>query len=218
MGRPKGTLITRDGAVLAALDVIDESGLTGFNLAMVAKRLGVAAPSLYHHFRDRDEVLAEVARLLLARADPPDRPQSADWRTMMVDLAVAARRSILCHPKAAPLLMMFPPRHIAATSYERSLRVLTACGVPPALHLTLLSGMEAVLFGSALLASGARVQGIDLLPPLDPEKSPALVAAVEANRLDDEAMFVATAEGFLEGIYPKAVEEARRGRMNHLID
>lgn len=199
-------MITRDGAILAALDVIDESGLTGFNLAMLAKRLGVAAPSLYHHFRDRDEVLAEVARLLLARADPPGHPQSADWRTMMVDLAVAARRSILCHPKAAPLLMMFPPRHVAVNSYERSLRVLTRCGVPPQLHLSLVSGVEAILFGSALLASGAQVQGIELLPLLDPEKCPALVAAVTANPLDDEAMFIATVEGFLEGIYPRKTE------------
>ncbi len=209
MGRPKGTLITRDGAIQAALDVIDEGGLTGFNLAMVAKRLGVAAPSLYHHFRDREEVLAEVARLLLARADPPDRPQSADWRTLMVDLAIAARRSILCHPKAAPLLMMFPPRHVAVTSYERSLRVLTRCGVPPELHLALVSGVEAILFGSALLASGARVQGIGLLPVLDPEKYPALVAAVGANPLEEEAMFVATVEGFLEGVYPRMTEHQK---------
>ena len=61
MPRPTNPMISRRGAAQAALAVIDEHGLDGFSMALVAKRLSVKPPSLYHHFRDRRELLAEVA-------------------------------------------------------------------------------------------------------------------------------------------------------------
>ena len=63
--------------------VIDEHGLEGFNLALVAKRLGVRAPSLYHHFKDKNELLAEVARLVLLGV-PPLEPKDDTWQEMLI--------------------------------------------------------------------------------------------------------------------------------------
>jgi AcrR family transcriptional regulator len=202
MARPRNPLISREGAIRAALDVIDEEGLDGFNLGRVAKRLGVAAPSLYHHFRDKNEVLTEVARLILLEADEPSRLPADDWREALISLAISARRSILRHPKAAPLLLMHPPRHVALRAYERSLRVFEKKGVPKDLHIPIVSGMDNIVFGAALLTASARAQGIDAFPIFDPSSFPSLTAAIKANEMDEEEIFIRVARSFLEGICP----------------
>src|SRR5436190_1314527 len=65
MARPKTALIDREDAVRTALEMIDEDGLSSFSLEKLSKRLGVRGPSLYHHFDDRADLLAHVARLVL---------------------------------------------------------------------------------------------------------------------------------------------------------
>jgi TetR/AcrR family tetracycline transcriptional repressor len=204
MPRPKSPLISREGAIRAALDVIDQDGLDTFNLGAVARRLNVAAPSLYHHFRDKSEVLTEVARLILLEAEEPSRLPADDWREALVSLAVSARRSILRHPKAAPLLLMHPPRHVALKAYERSLRLFEKKGVPKDLHMAIVSGMDSIVFGAALLTASARAQGIDAFPIFDPSAFPSLTNAIKANPMDEEAVFIRVARSFLDGICPAA--------------
>lgn len=202
MPRPRSPLISRDGAVRAALEVIDESGLETFNLGSVARKLGVAAPSLYHHFRDKNDILTEVARLMLLEADEPARLPSDDWREALISLAINTRRSILRHPKAAPLLLMHPPRHVALQAYERSLRLFEKKGVPKHLHMPIVNGMDSIVFGASLLTASTRAQEIDAFPIYDPSSFPSLTAAIRANDLDEEEMFIKVARSFLEGLYP----------------
>ena len=202
MPRPKSPLISRESAVRAALEVIDQDGLDAFNLGRVARRLGVAAPSLYHHFRDKNEILTEVARLILLQADEPSCLPADDWREALISLAVSARRSILRHPKAAPLLLLHPPRHIALQAYERSLRLFEKKGVPKELHMAIVNGMDNIVFGAALLTASARAQGIDAFPIFAPSSFPSLTNAIKANTLDEEDIFVRIARSFLDGIYP----------------
>lgn len=208
MARPKNPLISREGAVRAALDEIDADGLEAFNLGRVAKRLGVAAPSLYHHFRDKNEILTEVARLILAEAEEPARLPADDWREALIALAVSARNSILRHPKAAPLLLMHPPRHVALRAYERSLRLFEKKGVPKELHMPIVNGMDSIVFGAALLTASTRAQEIDAFPIFDPAGFPSLTNAIKANTLDEEEIFVRVARSFLEGIYPSGSDKA----------
>ena len=61
MARPSKPLISRSNAAEAALEVIDEHGLEELSLGLVAKKLGVRPPSLYHHFKDKGELLDAVA-------------------------------------------------------------------------------------------------------------------------------------------------------------
>lgn len=51
----------RESLLLAAVKLIAESGPAGFNLREVARRAGVSHNAPYRHFRDKDELLAEVA-------------------------------------------------------------------------------------------------------------------------------------------------------------
>jgi AcrR family transcriptional regulator len=51
----------REALIQAALDLISEKGPTGFTFADAARSAGVSAAAPYRHFRDRDELLSDVA-------------------------------------------------------------------------------------------------------------------------------------------------------------
>ncbi|MCB1512300.1 MAG: WHG domain-containing protein [Hyphomicrobiaceae bacterium] len=52
----------REALLAAALGLISEKGAGGFTFAEAARAAGVSAAAPYRHFRDRDALLAEVAR------------------------------------------------------------------------------------------------------------------------------------------------------------
>ena len=215
MGRPSKSLISRDSAASAALSVIDAQGLDKLSLELVAKRLGVKAPSLYYHFKDKNELLAEVALILLRDIDPPKIDEN-DWEKTLVRLCKSTRRSILRHPNAAPLLLQFFPRRILLGAYDFW---TSMCPYPPETHMLITEGTEKLTYGSALFEAAARSYGIKPMPNYDVEQYPHLSAAVQANPYDDEEMFEEAVMAFLRGFrhYPKTPkklteEEKRRAR------
>jgi AcrR family transcriptional regulator len=52
----------REALIEAALDLIAEKGPAGFTFAEAARQAGVSAAAPYRHFRDRDALMADVAR------------------------------------------------------------------------------------------------------------------------------------------------------------
>jgi AcrR family transcriptional regulator len=52
----------REALVRAALDLIREKGPSGFTFVEAARSAGVSPAAPYRHFRDRDDLLADVAR------------------------------------------------------------------------------------------------------------------------------------------------------------
>jgi AcrR family transcriptional regulator len=52
----------REALVRAALDLIAQKGPAGFTFADAARSAGVSSAAPYRHFRDRDALLADVAR------------------------------------------------------------------------------------------------------------------------------------------------------------
>src|SRR3954454_11603001 len=52
----------REALVRAALDLIAQKGPAGFTFAEAARLAGVSPAAPYRHFRDRDALLAEIAR------------------------------------------------------------------------------------------------------------------------------------------------------------
>ncbi len=72
----------REALVAAALELIAEKGPAGFTFAEAARAAGVSAAAPYRHFRDRDALMADVARrgferfgAELARAWDDGRPE-----------------------------------------------------------------------------------------------------------------------------------------------
>jgi AcrR family transcriptional regulator len=74
----------KEALIRAALELIAKKGAAGFTFAEAARWAGVSPAAPYRHFRDRDELLADVARrgfdlfeAALARAWNDGRPDSA---------------------------------------------------------------------------------------------------------------------------------------------
>ncbi len=57
----------REALIQAALNLIAEKGPAGFTFADAARSAGVSAAAPYRHFRDRDALMADVARQGFAR-------------------------------------------------------------------------------------------------------------------------------------------------------
>jgi AcrR family transcriptional regulator len=196
LGRPHQSRITRAGATQAALEIIDAGGLGALSLETVARRLGVKAPSLYHHFRDKAELLAEVARFVLLDLGLGEGRPPEPWEEAMVQVCLATRRTLLKHPNAAPLLLQFFPRHIMLAGYDRW---VASCPYPPEMHMTLLEGTEKLTYASALFAAAAQARGLPPMPEVDDEKLPHLARAMAANPHDAEAVFEQAIRTYLAG-------------------
>lgn len=196
MGRPKQALITRKAATLAALAAIDAEGLESFSLNSVARSIGVKAPSLYYHFHDKAELLAEVARLLLSESDYREGGKE-HWEDSTLKLCFETRRALLKHPNAAPLILQFFPRHLLLDAYEAAI-----AGYPEtrSLHMAILEGIEKLTFGSALFAAAAKTAGVSAMPHITPDDYPNLAASVAASQFDDDGNFLEALRMFLAGV------------------
>jgi TetR/AcrR family tetracycline transcriptional repressor len=93
--------------VEAALELLDQEGIEGLAMRPLAERVGIRAPSLYNHIRDKAELLAMVADAICAEVDPldPDRP----WRREVERMAHRLRAALLRHPDGARVLAATPP-------------------------------------------------------------------------------------------------------------
>lgn len=196
MARPSKPLISRSSAAQAALDVIDERGLNDLSLGLVAKKLGVKPPSLYHHFKDKSELLQEVARIMLMRL-PPLVETDQSYEERLIARCVATRRALLKHPKAALLILQYFPRHILLSAYER------ATGdepYPTSIQMVVIEMVEKYTYGAALFEASAHSRGVDPMPVVDPGKYPNLAKAIEDNPFEEEELFVESLRIFLTGV------------------
>ncbi|WP_199554215.1 TetR/AcrR family transcriptional regulator [Sandaracinobacteroides hominis] len=196
-GRPASPLITRQAAAEAALALIDKAGLDALSLQAVARELGVSAPSLYHHFRDKDELLAQVVRTLLEEINAERDVWSADWETRTIELSLATRRVALRHPNAATLTLRFFPRKLMLPAYERTLK---DCPYPPETHAVLLEAIEKFTYGSSLFAAAAESHHTPAMPEVDEGHFPNLSRALTAAPVDDEIIYVEALKVLLAGL------------------
>src|ERR1700759_3559381 len=131
-----------------ALVLLDEDGLAAFTLPRLAAKMGVSTPALYHHFTDRNELLAQVAHLVVDDAIRPPRPtRKQDWQQWVLDSSLNLREAVLRHRNAAPVLLQFPPRVLVGQRYDEAAEVLNWAGVPPALLIQILDGIETLAMG-----------------------------------------------------------------------
>ena len=97
-GRPR---LSRDRVVGVAVDLADESGIEALSMRILAERLGVQAMSLYHHVRNKDDLLDAMVDVVYAEIDLPD---AESWQSAMRRRASSARDALRRHPWAIPLI------------------------------------------------------------------------------------------------------------------
>ncbi|MET8763977.1 TetR/AcrR family transcriptional regulator C-terminal domain-containing protein [Lentzea sp. NPDC004782] len=122
--------MNRETVIAAALDLLDEVGLDAVSTRRLAKRLGVEQPSLYWHFRTKNDLLAAMAEAAMEPHAAQALPEVGDdWREWFAENTRSFRRTLLArrdgarlHAGTAPVADLDRIRH--------KLDFLVASGVP----------------------------------------------------------------------------------------
>jgi AcrR family transcriptional regulator len=96
------TPLTRERALRTAVQIADESGFDTLSMRRLATALDVEAMSLYHHVRNKSEILDGMVDLVIEEITLP-RPGSP-WRTALQNVARSTRAALAHHPWATALI------------------------------------------------------------------------------------------------------------------
>src|SRR5437879_13868981 len=113
MARPRKPLLSTDRIVETARALVDAEGLAAVSTRRLAAELGVSGPSLYNHFRTKDEILDAVADTVVAQVDLSMFDGTMDWRTALLEWGRSYRAALTAHPDIVPFLAQGPGRRPA---------------------------------------------------------------------------------------------------------
>ncbi|MFI6831291.1 TetR/AcrR family transcriptional regulator C-terminal domain-containing protein [Kribbella sp. NPDC050241] len=90
----------------AALGLLDDTGVDGLTMRKVAAELGVQAPALYWHVKNKQELLDAMARVLFVSAvDGIEAPRrGTQWQDWLIELAGRLRAALLRYRDGARVL------------------------------------------------------------------------------------------------------------------
>ncbi|MCQ6554137.1 TetR/AcrR family transcriptional regulator [Streptomyces sp. C10-9-1] len=204
MARPRKPLLSRDLIVETAGALVDAEGLDAVSTRRIAAELGVSGPSLYNHFRNKDEILDAVADAVSARIDLSmfDADDPRDWRTALHDWALSYRAALRAHPNAVPVLARGPGRRPAGLRVADAVfGAMVRAGWPPAQATSIGALMRYFVTGSAL---GSFARGfVDDAAAYDPADYPHLGQAhllAERQEQVDEGAFATGLTALLDGL------------------
>ncbi|MEV8535050.1 TetR/AcrR family transcriptional regulator [Streptomyces sp. NPDC051211] len=204
MARPRKPLLSRDRIVEAAGALVDAEGLEAVSTRRLAAALGVSGPSLYNHFRTKDQILEAVADAVSARVDLSmfGEEDPRDWRTALHDWAHSYRDALADHPNIVPVLARGPGRRPAGLRVADAVfGAMTAAGWPAAQATRIGALMRYFILGSAV-ASFAR-GFVDDEAAYDPADYPHLGRAhllAERQQEVDAGAFETGLQALLDGL------------------
>ena len=94
--------LSRERVIVAALAVVDRDGLGALSMRRLAGELGVEAMSLYHHVRDKADVLDGIVAAVLDQMVPP---AEGPWDERAMHVGRELRRVVRAHPHVHPLVV-----------------------------------------------------------------------------------------------------------------
>jgi AcrR family transcriptional regulator len=129
-----------------ALAIIDQEGLDKLTVRRLASELGISGPTLYHHYRDRDDILYTVVRLVMAENSvPASRPPNA--LDALIEASRASYLARAAHPNAIPLFRVEYLWGVFSEWYEYLVGLLEDVGIPPGETVAVLFLLEALITG-----------------------------------------------------------------------
>jgi AcrR family transcriptional regulator len=93
--------LTRERVLRAAVDLADARGIAALSMRRLAQELGVEAMSLYHHVRNKDDLLDGIVELVTDEFELPT--PGRDWKVEIRRTAISAYETLVGHPWAAAL-------------------------------------------------------------------------------------------------------------------
>lgn len=169
--RPARRGLTVERIVSIAVDLADESGLTGLSMRRLAERLGVAVMSLYTHIPGRlelIELMVDQVHLQFSRTALPDPHAGGSplaWRNALEHIATRNRALLQHHSWLLEIDLSRPPLGPGTMAkYENELRCLVGTGLSDVdidQALTLVLSHTAANARNLVAIEGGRSTGAD---------------------------------------------------------
>ena len=115
----------KEEIILAALELASGNGLKSVSMSQIADRVGIKAPSLYNHFKSKDEIVKAMYGFLREKAQQNRSPGFADPEALMAK----SLEQILTESLSAYLGMISDPnmmQFFRVLYSERSINPLAA--------------------------------------------------------------------------------------------
>jgi TetR/AcrR family tetracycline transcriptional repressor len=190
--------LTQAEVVRTAVDLMATAGLQAVTLRRLATELGVSAPTLYWHVRNKRQLLDLMAEALVARAGPSTAPAHGQpWWEWLAERARRQWHVLTYHRDAALVVAGNRPTEATLPQIEQVIASLVAVGFPPAEALRTILSLGNYVIGCAVEYQAEAARSRDAEPHPDflrrlreADDLPNLQAAVAGrSRPDPDASF-----------------------------
>ncbi|MEV7727384.1 TetR/AcrR family transcriptional regulator C-terminal domain-containing protein [Streptomyces sp. NPDC087917] len=202
MDNRKTPKLDKRQAVDTSLRLLNEVGLDGLTLRAIARELNVQAPALYWHFKNKRELLDEMATEMSRRMFAQGRlPEDAGWQERLLAANRGLRAALLRYRDGAKV---FSGSRFTGTEHavhmEETLRALVDAGFSPGQAVR--ATTTAYFF---TLGFVTEEQGVEPLPGerregFDIEERAARLADFPLSAAAGADLFQDYEEGFEEGL------------------
>ena len=167
--------LTQEQVVTRAVDLMAEAGLEALTLRRLAGELGVSAPTLYWHVRNKRELLDLMAAALVARAGRTTSPAPGQpWWAWLAERARLQFQAIVSHRDAALVVAGNRPTEASLPDVEEVLASLVAVGFPAPEALRVILSIGNYVIGCAVERQAEQARTADA------ERDARLLAQAEA--------------------------------------
>jgi AcrR family transcriptional regulator len=144
------TRVDADRIFAEALALLDSHGASAFTVSALARRLGVAGPSLYEHVANKAEIIEGVRHLVVSGIDY-SAFGSAPWDIALKAWGRSYLSAFAAHPNTIPLLATTPVSAVALVAqYDAAAAALMQAGWPDTEVMHVVTAVESLVLGSAL--------------------------------------------------------------------
>lgn len=157
---PPRAPLSRERVLAEAVRIADTDRLTALTIRSLARALGVKPMSLYHHVRNKEEILDGIVDAVFAEIELP-RPGHG-WRAEIHRRAASARAVLARHPWALALMdSRTNPGPATLRHHDAMLATLQTAGFSLAMTAHAFALIDAFVYGFALQEMSLPFEGPD---------------------------------------------------------
>jgi TetR/AcrR family transcriptional regulator, tetracycline repressor protein len=191
----------------AALQLIDEEGLTALTMRRLAERAGLGTMSLYRYFADKEQLLAAALDLSAPQIELPE-PDGEVWKSQLHALLVDLRRELAHYPSLARERFRLSATTEASLEIsDRILAILRAAGFTAQEAVDSARSLVMLAVGFAATGDPNARQRIEQrtherLRTVDREKYPTFFGLLDVmtSAPTDERVYVLALDALLDGL------------------
>ncbi|MBX6384528.1 MAG: TetR/AcrR family transcriptional regulator C-terminal domain-containing protein [Microbispora sp.] len=152
--------LERDVIVRTAIRLLDEAGLEKLTLRRLAAELGVQAPALYWHFRNKQELLDAMAEAISAQEPLRPLAEGESWEEWLAEWCRSQRRVFKSHRDTARLTAGTHPGTATLRAAETILESLRRVGFTRTEAMWGLTALASFLGGFVLEEQADQERGV----------------------------------------------------------